>query len=313
LDRYRSIGGSRTRIRTARPRRVAAGASARIFRPGADAGPDADRSPTHDPPMRIRLTHLAVAMTIITSAACAPAATRPAQPERPITDAESLVRAMHDRYEGRWYRTLIFSQKTTFSQPGSPVREETWLEYGAMPGRLRIEMGPPEQGRGAIFANDSSYSIDKGQVAGRRAQRNDLMTLAFDVYAQAPEVTLRQLREANFSLSPVRTDTWQGRPVYVVGAAAGDLRTKQFWIDAERLVFVRLLETGPGRIGKVQDVRFNNYQRLGGGWIAPEVEIVVDGQRVFHEAYSGIRHDVPLDPSLFDPSKWSEAVHPPAP
>jgi hypothetical protein len=262
--------------------------------------------------MRIRLTHLAFAMTLFTAAACASAANR-SQPERPITDAESLVRAMRDRYEGRWYKTLVFSQKTTFSPPGRPAREETWLEYGAMPGRLRIEMGPREQGRGAIFANDSSYSINNGQVAARRAQRNDLMTLAFDVYAQAPQVTLQQLREAGFSLSPVRTDTWQGRPVYVVGGAEGDLRTKQFWIDAERLVFVRLLEPVPNQPAQVQDVRFSKYQPLGGGWIAPEVEIVVDGQRVFHEVYSDIRHDVPLDPSLFDPSKWNEAVHPPAP
>jgi len=232
------------------------------------------------------------------------------QPGR-ITDAESLIRAMHGRYAGSWYRTLAFSQKTTTYPPeGRPPVEDVWIEYGAMPGRLRIEF--QKQGGGMIFANDSSYRIGAGgEVEMTLARRNDLMTLGFDVYAQAPEITLQQLRESGFSLGAVRTDTWQDRPVYVVGAAAGDLRSKQFWIDAERLVFVRMLSPIPNQ-ETAQDVRFNNYQPLGGGWIAPEVEVLVGGRRVFHEVYFDIRHDVPLDPSLFDPKKWSEAVRPPA-
>jgi hypothetical protein len=249
-------------------------------------------------------------MTIFSAAGCASAGGRAA--ESRITDAESLIRAMHGRYEGRWYRTLSFSQKTTRTPPGRPAVEDTWLEWGAMPGRLRIEF--VNQGGGAIYANDSSYVFGRdGQVTARRGERNDLMTLGFDVYAQAPEITLAQLREAGFSMAPVRTDSWQGRPVYVVGAAAGDTTTKQFWIDAERLVFVRMLDPVPNRPGLVQDIRFNKYQPLGGGWIAPEVEIVVQGQRVFHEAYSDIRHDIPLDPSLFDPARWSSATKSPAP
>jgi len=248
-------------------------------------------------------------MTLFSAAACAPGATRGA--ESPITDGESLIRAMHDRYAGRWYSTVAFSQKTTRTPPGRPASEDTWLEWGAMPGRLRIEF--TRQGGGAIYANDSSYIIGPdGQVAARRGERNDLMTLGFDVYSQAPEVTLAQLRDAGFAMTPLRTDSWQGRPVYVVGAAAGDSTTKQFWIDAERLLFVRLLEPVPNRPGLSQDVRFNRYQPLGGGWIAPEVEVVAGGQRVFHEEYSDIRHDVPLDPSMFDPARWSSAVHPPA-
>lgn len=256
--------------------------------------------------MHRNLRHLAFAMTLLAGAASAPAHAQQA----PITDAESLIRAMHGRYAGKWYRTLTFTQKTTTYPPGGrPPVEDTWLEYGALPGRLRIEF--QKQGGGAIFANDSSYRIGAGGVVEMTTgRRNDLMTLGFDVYTQAPEITLRQLGEAGFSLASLRTDTWQDRPVYVVGAPAGDLRTKQFWIDAERLVFVRMLVPIPNQT-TAQDIRFNDYQPLGGGWIAPEVEIVVDGRRVFHEVYSDIRHDVPLDPSLFDPKKWNEAVHPP--
>ena len=115
--------------------------------------------------MRLRLAHLALAMTIFSAAGCATAAGGAA--ESRITDAESLIRAMHDRYEGRWYRTLSFSQRTVRTPPGRPAVEDTWLEWGVVPGKLRIEF--VNQGGGAIYANDSTYIIGRdGQVTARR-------------------------------------------------------------------------------------------------------------------------------------------------
>ncbi|HEU0076393.1 MAG TPA: hypothetical protein VFQ76_02015 [Longimicrobiaceae bacterium] len=38
---------------------------------------------------------------------------------------------------------------------------------------------------------------------------------------------------------------------------------------------------------------------LGGGWIAPKVEILVGGRRVFHEVYSNVRIGEALDPATF--------------
>lgn len=249
-------------------------------------------------------TYLAAALLAL--GACAPAATT-AGWRAGYNDSEAVIRAMHGRYAGRWYRTVAFTQKTTISPPGRPERVETWDEYGSIPGKLRIETGP---GRGVIFSGDSTFSIAGDTVARRTRGRNELMTLGFDVYAQPPETSASQLREHGFALDRFRTDTWQGRPVYVVGAGPGDQRTKQFWVDAERLVFVRMLEPVPNDTARVQDLRFNDYQRAGGGWIAPEVEIVVDGRRVFHEAYSNIRVDIPLDSSLWVPERWREARRP---
>lgn len=231
-------------------------------------------------------------------------AAAPLRAQAPVTDAGSLVRAMHARYEGKWYRTLSFTQQVI--RPGRP--DESWDEWGALPGRLRIEQG---SGRGAIFANDSTYVFAGDSLVRRIGHRNDLMTLGFDVYAQAPERTLEVLRQDGFDLARFRTATWQGRPAYVVGAAsAEDSTSKQFWVDAERLVFVRLLDPIPNQPGKAQDVRFDAYQPLGNGWIAPEVNIFVDGRNVFREVYSDIRADVPLDESLFQPDRWKTAVKP---
>src|SRR2546425_7426706 len=77
-----------------------------------------------------------------------------------------------------------------------------------------------------------------------------------------------RLERLKFDLATVHEDTWQGRPVYVVGAKAGDLRARQFWVDRERLVFVRLLEPGQRDTSRTSDIRFNKYQPAGSAWLS---------------------------------------------
>jgi cyclase len=97
----------------------------------------------------------------------------------PSRTGRDVVSAMHDRYAGKWYRTLSFVQKNTATAPDGRIEHSTWREYA------------------------------------------------------------RRLKRLGFDLATVHDDSWEGRPVYVVGARAGDLRTRQFWVDKERLVFVR--------------------------------------------------------------------------
>lgn len=92
-----------------------------------------------------------------------------------------------------------------------------------------------------------------------------------------------------FDLSILREDTWQGRPAYVVGAKQGDLHSAQFWIDQKNLYFVRMLRPAGKDGAQTQETQFNKYQRLGGGWMAPEVIFKVDGQVRTTEEYSEMR------------------------
>ena len=243
---------------------------------------------------------------VVLSAACAraPVATAPAPV--PITTGEQLLRAMHDRYAGKWYRTLTFVQRTVESPPGVAERRSTWLEAMAVPGRLRIDTDR-EKGNGTLYARDSQFVVRDNQMRFAAAGHNPLLVLGFDVYALAPERTAQIVRGLGFNLDSVREDTWQDRPVYVVGAAAGDARTHQIWVDKERLVFVRMLQPLAGDPSKTIEYRFNKYEPLAGGWIAPEVEALLDGKRTLFEEYTEVRANVPLDDALFDPRKWSTA------
>ena len=234
-----------------------------------------------------------------------PPATPAPRPVPALTTGESVVRAMHDRYAGKWYRTITFTQKTTVRLASGSEIVQTWYEAGLLPGRLRIDTDLKSKS-GTLFARDSVYSFTNGRLAGADTGLNELLVLGFDVYAQPANRTISQLRRRGFDLDEVHETTWQGKPVYVVGATRGDTTSKQFWIDRERLLFLRLImRTRQGR----SDFRFNQYVETGGGWVAVEVSQIVNGRRVLLEEYSDVRTNVALSESLFDAKEWSTAPH----
>ena len=221
-----------------------------------------------------------------------------------IESTAQLVAAMHDAYADRWYRRLAFKQNVIRTPPaGDPPPTEVWTEYMKVPGLLRIDLADGYDGDGVIFRGDSVYSFRGGELAATREDRNPLLVLGFDVYGQAPERTMEVLRGLGFDLSVLREDTWQGRPSYVVGAAAGDTASAQFWIDAERLVFTRLIQPSPDG-SAIAEIRFDDYEPLGGGWISPTVVFLNGGREVMREEYFDIEADPELPAGLFDPDAW---------
>jgi hypothetical protein len=221
---------------------------------------------------------------------------------------EDLVRQMHARYAGKWYRNIAFVQTTTF--PDRPA--ETWYEAGTIPGKLRIDVAPTDSMKAFMFVGDSTIVFRGGKRVGGRQNRNLLMTLGFDVYGQPPETTIVQLAAQGIDLSKLHEDRWNGTKVWVVGAEKGDTATSQFWIEQDRLLFVRLIEAQknpkqPQEPASLLDVTFEKYQPLGKGWVAPEVVIKVNGKEIQRESYRDIRADVPLQADLYDTETYRKA------
>jgi hypothetical protein len=221
---------------------------------------------------------------------------------------EDLVRQMHARYAGKWYRNITFVQTTTF--PDRPA--ETWYEAGTIPGKLRIDVAPTDSMTAFMFVGDSTIVFRGGKRVGGHANRNLLMTLGFDVYGQPPETTMAQLRAQGIDLSKLHEDRWNGTKVWVVGAEKGDTATSQFWIEQDRLLFVRLIEAQknpkqPQEPASLLDVTFEKYQPLGKGWVAPAVVIKVNGKEIQRETYRDIRADVPLQADLYDTETYRKA------
>jgi hypothetical protein len=221
-------------------------------------------------------------------------------------DGRELIRAMHDRYAGAWYHTLSFTQHNTATDSQGRETHSTWKEYAALPGRLRIDFLPPDSG-GLLFRSDSEYVFTGGAAVRSAPLIHPLLVLGFDVYVQPVDTTLAKLGRLGFDLATMREDTWQGRPVYVVGAPAGDSVRAQFWVDRDRLVFVRMLQPLRRDSTRAADTRFEDYRRVGGAWVSARVVFLVGGRPVWKEEYVDIRTGEPLAEGLFDPARFTAA------
>lgn len=245
------------------------------------------------------MIHPLVAVLMLGAAAAIPV---PAPADPPFPDGKALIQAMHQRYHGKWYKSMTFVQTTEFLKPNP--RTETWYEAMKVPGFLRIDIAPLDSGNTLLFRADSLYQFRQSALRGSRAFVHPLMVLGFDVYADAPEKTGEKLTALGFDLSKIHEAEWQGRPAFVVGALKGDTTSTQFWIDRERLVFVRMLQPAPNGTGTSETV-FNKYQPLGKGWVAVEVLFSTNGELSLKESYADVKGDVALPDVLFDPAAYA--------
>ena len=232
----------------------------------------------------------------------------PTMPFAKISNTNELIAAMQKKYGKTWYTTATFVQETTNFESDGTKKVETWYEAMSVPGSLRIDFTPVSGGNGILFTGGKIFVFKDGKVDTTRPFEHPLLILGFDIYRSPATEVIAKLQALKFDLSQFREDTWQGRPVYVVGAKAGDLLSPQFWIDQENLYFVRMLRPAGKDGTHTQETQFNKYQKLGGGWMAPEVIFLVDNKIVTTEKYSDMRSDTKLDPKLFDPQFWT-TVH----
>ena len=225
-----------------------------------------------------------------------------------IRSGNDLFRAMHDRYQSSWYQTVTFTQKSTTYKSDGTSSAETWYEAALLPGKLRIDIGPPTNNNGYVLSDGNVAILKDGKIVGTRPLVNILLVLGFDVYRQDPDTTAKVVKDEGYDLSKLHEEEWDGKAAYVVGADKGDLKAKQFWVAKDTLLFVRVIEPSQADPTKLNDIRFIHYQPLAGAWIAAGVEVYSDGKKVFSEDYSDIQANVKLDPAVFDPAKFS-ATH----
>jgi hypothetical protein len=229
----------------------------------------------------------------------------------PRTGAD-VLEAMRSAYAGKWYHTLTFTQKTTRRGKDGTERQETWYEtltHTAAGTKLRIDIGDLSAGNGVVYTPDSSFSVRGGQPQPPTASGNEFLPLIEGVYVQPVAKTVKELDQMKVDMSRVRAATWEGKPVWVVGASsAADTASPQFWVDSDRKLLQRMILS----IGEGQppfDVHLGGYVRAGGGWLATKIEMFQAGVRRQAEEYSGWKVDVPVDAAIFDLSKWSTAPH----
>src|SRR3954462_14727089 len=248
--------------------------------------------------------HLTAAL-VLAATACVSAASG-TRTISPSTGTE-VLRAMHDRYAGNWFKTLTFQQATTITKPDGTKSVTTWYEAVRSTRLLRIDIGEPSAGNGVLYTPDSVVALRAGKVVRAAGQGNPFLPFVVGVYTQPLDTTIAQLAPWKFDLSKVSRATFEGRPVFVVGVDAPSETTPQFWVDTDRLVLLRMIvPLGPA---SPYDIRLQNYLRLDDSWVAMHISMLQDGKEVQAEDYTDARVDTPLSTDLFDPARWTTAQH----
>lgn len=236
------------------------------------------------------------------------------EPEEPpeespsITSSRDLIREMHDRYAGKWYRTLRFEQSNTFYTSSGKEEKSRWVENLSVPGKLRIDFHPLSSKSGLLILNNRVTTFDNGRRLSTRRSIQPILTLTADVYAIPPAITLRRLDSLRIDLDKFRTDRLDRKRVYVVGADKDDLESNQIWIDAGKLLLLRLIQSEVrGERKVVTDTRVGEYKEIDGFPVAHEFMSMRDGKAYFKEEYENVRVNEPIPASLFDPTKWRTA------
>jgi hypothetical protein len=217
------------------------------------------------------------------------------QPSKPAS-GEDVFRMVYERYAKTRFRTVTFTQKTTFPDG----RVEWWYEAESIPGKARVDIAPFDRRNTSIFRNDSAY-VWRDTTYRTGAGLAATMWTLMDMYAVPPSQTVAALSKRNFDVAKLHAASHNGRPIYVIGALAGDTVSPQVWIDQEHLYTVKMIVPTP-RGRRTTDV--GRYIFQNGGWIEQEIVVRLNGELQLLEEYTDTKTNVELPTWLFEPDQY---------
>jgi hypothetical protein len=240
-----------------------------------------------------------------------PAATKVAPAAGKLASTTGLVAAMREKYNGKYFRTLTFLQNNTRYTTTGEEQKSQWFEHVEAPGKLRIAFLPAAQKSGLVQVGERVASFDNGMRIDFRPSVNPVLLLTVDAYSAPASSVMRSLDSLGVDTQIVRTDEWEGQPVYVVGAKAGDSTSNQVWIDAEHLRLVRFIQrVGRGERAMLSEIRVRGYRDIEGYQIPTDILTLRNGRPVWREQRTDIRLNAELPANVFDQALWHEVPTP---
>jgi hypothetical protein len=239
--------------------------------------------------------------------AAGPAASRLPGAGLVFTSTPGLIKAMHDRYSGKYLKTMSFLQNNTRYTTTGDEQKSQWYEHIEIPGKLRIAFLPATQKSGLVQVDDRVASFDNGIRVDFRPSVNPLMLLTADVYVAPVATILRGLDSLDVDHSIIRNAEWEGEPVYVVGAKAGDSTSNQMWVDRDHLRLVRFIQRSKmGERTIVSDIRVRSYKDIQGFEVPTEFLVLRNGRPFWREQYADLRVNEVFPPGTFDQARWHD-------
>jgi hypothetical protein len=232
-----------------------------------------------------------------------PASVAPAN----LATGAAVLRAMHDRYDGKYLKSLSFLQNNTSYTTTGEERKSQWYVHIAVPGKMRIAFLPAPSHSGLVQVGDRVASFDNGMRVDFRPAVNPMLLLTTDVFVAPNATIMRGLDSLRINAEVMHAEEWDGRPVYVIGAKEGDSASNQVWVDRERLQVLRVIQHDKaGTRAIVSDTQVRNYKSIEGFDVPTEVLVLRNGRPALREQFSDIRVNEEFPAGTFDQARWNE-------
>jgi hypothetical protein len=207
---------------------------------------------------------------------------------------------MHERYAGKWYESLALVQTVQYLDVETATLDSArvWYESLELPGTVRSDIAPLDGGNRQVFHEGEWRVYQADSLVSARPGWHPVLLMGFDVYVQPADATQTILKGAGVDLEAVREGEWTGIPVWILGSGPDTEPAREFWIEKDRLLLVRILLRNADA-GSTREVRFAGYEPLGGGWIATELSFLTDGRVDTYERYDYWAIDLAFDPAIF--------------
>ncbi|WP_420386643.1 hypothetical protein [Roseivirga sp.] len=214
-----------------------------------------------------------------------------------ISSTSQLLDAMQVKHRNHWFKTFTFEQETIRYSGGAARDTSIWNEAILYPDRFRIDYGEP--GRFVIFRNDSAYRFSQSAFQSKRLEPQEFLLFKGGMYFMPAYEVSGKLKNYGYDTSLFREDRFNGQRVYVVGAKEGDLKAKQFWVNADHFYIVRRISALSD--GRVLDVQYSDHKKFEGGWVEQKVIFYLQEQLIQIEKYLNIEVGQALSEQIFEP------------
>src|SRR3978361_1176730 len=135
-----------------------------------------------------------------------------------INTSTDVLKKMYDRYGGKWYKTFHFVQTTENYRNDSLVRTSTWYEAVIFPDKFRIDFGDLKNGNAVIYNKDSAYNFRNNKLVRVTPNDDDLTFLLGGMYFYSFDTVKAMITRLGYDINKFHEDTWQNKPVYVIGS-----------------------------------------------------------------------------------------------
>ncbi len=234
-----------------------------------------------------------------------PDASSPARGRMTPRSGLEVIGAMRRAHPSRALKSISFSVSTTEHRPSGP-RSLRAQAVAALPGKYHVTSLPASR-RTGVVRNDQRVAAFQGGKRIISQTRVDLARLlAYDLFAQGIDTTIKWLDIARVRFALARRDEFAGRDVWVVGAVEGDTTSSQFWVDADRWTVLRVIQRDPLAPGELMDIRFSDFTDVLDTPVPTRIQLFRNGKLNEEQLISNVSANPKVPARSFDISRWRE-------